>query len=169
MTVKVLVAYASKYGSTKEIAEKIGESIKGEGLDVDVLSAEKVKDINGYQGVVIGSASYIGMWRKEANNFVKKYEQPLARMPVWIFSSGPAEKGDPVQLMKGWLYPTALKPVIENIKPKDITVFHGNINVDKMNFIEKQMIKMVKSGYGDFRDWKAIAGWGRGIAAALKK
>jgi menaquinone-dependent protoporphyrinogen oxidase len=169
MAVKVLVAYGSKYGSTKEIAEKIGEAVKGEGVDVDVLSADKVKSVTGYQGVVIGSAAYIGMWRKEVVSFVKKNEKELTKRPVWIFSSGPAGKGDPVKQMEGWLYPKALQPVIANIKPEDITVFHGNISVEKMSWMEKQMIKMVKSEYGDFRDWDAIAKWGKEIAAELKK
>jgi menaquinone-dependent protoporphyrinogen oxidase len=168
MPARVLIAFGSKYGSTKEIAEKIGEAIKQEGLEVDILSADKVKSLAEYQGVVIGSAAYIGGWRKEVTGFVKKNEKTLAGLPVWIFSSGPAGKGDPVQQVQGWLYPKALKPVIDNIKPRDVTVFHGNINTAKMNAIEKWMIKQVKSEYGDFRDWEAIAKWGKGIAAALK-
>jgi menaquinone-dependent protoporphyrinogen oxidase len=169
MATKVLVAYGSKYGSTKEIAEKIGEAIAREGLEVDIKSAKDVKSIADYRGVVIGSAAYIGMWRKEVNHFVKKNEKALAGLPVWVFSSGPAGKGDPVQQMQGWLIPKSIKPVIDNIKPRDITVFHGNIDVGKMNFIEKRMIKAAKSEYGDFRDWDAIAKWGKGIAMELKK
>ncbi len=168
MAVKVLIAYGSKYGSTKEIAEKIGEAIKQEGLEADVKSARDIPSIAGYGAFVIGSAAYIGGWRKEVSNFVKKHEKTLAERPVWIFSSGPAGKGDPIQQVQGWLYPKALKPVIDNIKPKDVTVFHGNISVEKMNAIEKWMIKQVKSEYGDFRDWEMIGRWGKGIAAALK-
>lgn len=166
--VKVLVAYGSKYGSTKEIADKIGEAIKEEGLEVDILSADKVKNVTDYQGVVIGSAVYIGGWRKEVTSFVKKNEKALSERPVWIFSSGPAGRGDPVQRVQGWLYPKALKPVIDNIKPRDVTVFHGNINTEKMNAIEKWMIKQVKSEYGDFRDWEVIAKWGKKAAGEIK-
>lgn len=169
MAAKVLVAYGSKYGATKEIAEKVGEAIKQEGLDVDVFSADKVKDVNDYQGVVIGSAVYIGMWRKEVNKFVKSNQQALKERPVWIFSSGPAGKGDAKAQMNGWTYPTSLKPIIEDIKPRDIAVFHGNVNVEKMGGLEKWMIRRVKSEYGDFRDWAAIAEWGKGIAVDIKK
>jgi menaquinone-dependent protoporphyrinogen oxidase len=167
--VKVLVAYGSKYGSTKEIADKIGEAIKEEGLEVDILSADKVKNVTDYQGVVIGSAVYIGGWRKEVTNFVKKNEKALSELPVWIYSSGPAGRGDPIQQVQGWLYPKALKPVIDNIKPRGVTIFHGNINTQKMNAIEKWMIKQVKSEYGDFRDWETIKRWGKGIAGEIKK
>jgi menaquinone-dependent protoporphyrinogen oxidase len=166
--VKVLVAYGSKYGSTKEIADKMGGAIKQEGLEVDILSAAKVKSLADYKGVVIGSAAYIGGWRKEVTNFVKKNEKALSQLPVWIFSSGPAGKGDPVQQVKGWLYPKALKPIIDNIKPRDVTVFHGNINTEKMNAIEKWMIKQVKSEYGDFRDWEMITGWAKKVAGEIK-
>jgi menaquinone-dependent protoporphyrinogen oxidase len=165
---KVLIAYGSKYGSTKEIAEKIGEAIKGEGLEVDVLSADKVKGIGDYKGIIIGSAMYIGMWRKEVKNFVKNNEKDLAQKPVWIFTSGPTGKGDPVQKMSGWLYPQGLKPVIENIKPRDIAVFHGNASVEKMSGMEKWIMKRVKSEIGDFRDWEMITKWAKGVAITLK-
>jgi menaquinone-dependent protoporphyrinogen IX oxidase len=169
MTVKVLVTYGSKYGATKEIAEKIGQTITQEGLPVDVISAEKVKNIVDYQAVVIGSAAYIGGWRKEVINFVKKNEKALTERPVWIFSSGPVEKGDPVKLLKGWLYPKSLKPVIDRIKPRDITAFHGVISAGKINIIEKQMMKMVKAEPGDYRDWAMIEKWAKGIAATARR
>jgi menaquinone-dependent protoporphyrinogen oxidase len=169
MAVKVLVAYGSKYGSTKEIAEKVGEVLKQEGLQVDVLSADKVKDVTDYQGIIIGSAMYIGMWRKEVKKFVKNNEKELTQKPVWIFTSGPTGKGDPVKQMSGWLYPQGLKPVIENIKPRDITVFHGNAIVEKMSGMEKWVMKRVKSETGDFRDWGMITAWAKKVAAEMKK
>lgn len=168
MAGKVLVAYASKYGATAEIAERIGQVLQQEGLQVDVLPVKKVKSPADYGAFVIGSAAYIGNWRKEASNFVKNNEKALAGCPVWIFSSGPAGKGDPVKQMNGWLMPKALQPVIDRIKPRDITIFHGVINIDKLNFIEKWMMKQVKTEYGDFRDWETIANWAKGIAAAVK-
>ncbi|MBN1160731.1 MAG: flavodoxin domain-containing protein [Dehalococcoidales bacterium] len=169
MMIKVLMAYGSKYGATKEIAEKIGEALTGQGLQADVISAGKVKNVADYQAVIIGSAAYIGGWRKEVSNFVKKNEKVLAELPVWIFSSGPTEKGDPVKLLEGWLVPKGLKPVIDRIKPRDITVFHGMINQQKLNFMEKYMLKMVKTEIGDFRDWDMISKWAKGIAEAVKK
>ena len=169
MDKKMLVAYGSKYGATKEIAEKIGEVLRREGLETDVLSADKAKSAADYQAFVIGSAAYIGGWRKEVTSFITKNEKTLAARPVWIFSSGPTEKGDPVKLMQGWLVPKGLKPVIDNLKPRDIVVFHGVINREKLNFLEKQMMKMVKTEIGDYRDWDAIANWAIKIAEVVKK
>jgi menaquinone-dependent protoporphyrinogen oxidase len=168
MDKKVLVAYASKYGATAEIAEKIGEVLKQEGLQADVLPAKSVKNLAEYAAVIIGSAVYIAMWRKEASNFLKKNEKLLTGKPVWLFSTGPGGQGDPVQLLKGWRVPNGLKPVIDRIKPRDTAVFGGNVNAEKMNSIEKWMIKNVKSPVGDFRDWNAITKWAKGIAEAVK-
>jgi menaquinone-dependent protoporphyrinogen oxidase len=166
---KVLIAYASKYGSTKEIAEKVGAVIKGEGLDTDILSADKVMDISAYKDIIIGAAMYIGMWRKEAKNFVTKYEKALAEKRVWVFSSGPSGKGDPAQLLKGVVVPAGIKLILDRIKPQDIVVFHGNLNVNKMGGLEKFMVKRVGGDTGDYRDWEMITAWARKTAAAIKK
>jgi len=166
---KVLVAYASKYGSTKEIAEKVGAVLKGEGLAADVLSADKVTDISGYQDIIIGAAMYMGGWRKEAKNFVTKYEKALAAKRVWVFSSGPSGNGDPAQLLKGVIVPAGIKIILDRIKPKDITVFHGNLDPVKMKGLEKWIVKRVGGDTGDFRDWAMITAWAKKTAAAIKK
>jgi menaquinone-dependent protoporphyrinogen oxidase len=166
---KVLVAYASKYGATEQIAEKIGEVLNQAGLSADVLPAEEVKDPSAYQAVVLGSAVYIGKWRKQAAKFLKENEKILTERPVWLFSSGPAGEGDPVELLQGWAFPSALQPIADRIQPRDIAVFHGDVDVEKVNFIERAMIKNVESPVGDFRDWEAITAWATEIAKALKQ
>lgn len=166
----ILVTYASKYGATREIAEKIGEDLRLAGLGVDVLPVDNVRELSHYQAVVLGSAVYIGKWQKEAEAFIKANEQSLADRPVWIFSSGPSGEGNPVELVEGWLMPSNLKPITDRIQPRDITVFHGNINLDKVNFMEKWAVKnVVKKPFGDYRDWNMIRSWADGIAAVLKE
>ncbi len=98
MDKQVLVAYASKYGATEEIAERIGEVLRQAGLRTDVLPTDRVSDLAHYQAIVLGSAVYIGKWRKEAVKFLKANEKMLAGRPVWLFSSGPTGEGDPVKL-----------------------------------------------------------------------
>ncbi|MGD9115725.1 MAG: flavodoxin domain-containing protein [Dehalococcoidia bacterium] len=169
MAKKVLVAYASKYGATAGIAEKIGEVLSEAGLTVDVAPADKTEDPASYAGVVLGSAVYIGGWRKEAVKFLKKNRKKLAERPVWIFSSGPTGEGDPVELVKGWRYPKKLGDALEEVEPVDITVFHGAIDSEKLNALERFAIKNVKAEPGDFRDWEAITAWAKKIAAKLKK
>ena len=71
MDEQVLVAYATKYGATTEIAEKIGQVLRQAGLSADVLPVDRVGDLSTYRAVVLGSAVYIGQWRKEAVRFLK--------------------------------------------------------------------------------------------------
>jgi menaquinone-dependent protoporphyrinogen oxidase len=166
----ILVTYASKYGATKEIAEKIGEVLHQARLQADVYPVDSIRNLNQYKAVILGSAVYVGKWPKEAVRFLQANEKTLADRPVWLFSSGPTGEGNPVELVEGWRLPDALKPIADRIRPRDIAVFHGHINPDKINFIEKWAIKsLVKKPFGDFRDWESITCWATSIADTLKK
>lgn len=169
MDKQVLVAYATKYGATAEIAGKIGRVLRQAGLPTDVLSVEHVSDLTPYTAVVLGSAVYVGKWRKEAVQFLEDNEELLADRQAWLFSSGPTGTGDPVEIMNGWRFPEALLPFADTIRPRDVAVFHGDLNVKKLNFLEKWVINNVKSPIGDFRDWDAITTWATTIANELKE
>jgi menaquinone-dependent protoporphyrinogen oxidase len=166
---KVLVAYGSKYGATEGIAQKIGEVLQQEGLQVELLSAKQVADVSHYKAVVVGSAAYMFRWRKEVADLLTRNEKQLAEKPVWLFTSGPLEEGDPVKLLEGKIIPTALQPIVDRIKPRGITVFHGAVDMNKLNFFERFVFKRVKSPIGDFRKWDAITAWAKDIAGTLKK
>jgi menaquinone-dependent protoporphyrinogen oxidase len=168
MNGKLLVTYASKYGATREIAEKIGNVLHQAGWLTDVSPVKEVVEIEGYQAVILGSAVYIGKWQKDAAEFLQKNEQTLTQLPVWLFSSGPTGEGEPVELLEGWRLPVELQPIAERIQPRDIAVFGGYINPDKVNFIEKTAVKnIVKKPFGDFRDWNKIVAWANMVAVAL--
>lgn len=169
MNTQVLVTYVTKYGSTAEIAEKIGQVLRQADLHTDVLPADRVTNLSSYKAVILGSAVYMGGWRKEAAKFLKVNEKVLAEQLVWLFSSGPTGEGNPVELTKGWHFPEALQPIADRIQPRDIAVFHGAIHMQKLNFIEKWMINNVKAPQGDFRDWDAITSWASTIADVLKE
>lgn len=168
MSIRILVTYATKHGATAEIAEKIGGVLRQDGFEVDVRPVERVSDASPYDAVVLGSAVYIGRWRREAAAFLKQHEEILAERAVWIFSSGPTGREDPVAAMDGWRFPEKLRPIVERIEPRDVVVFHGILDPERLNFIERAMIDKVGAPVGDFRDWDAIASWARGIAATLR-
>jgi len=169
MNRNVLVAYASKYGATREIAEKIGDVLRNADLQTAVLPVDGIRNLSAYQAVILGSALYIGRWQKDAETFLKQNEKTLADRPVWLFSSGPTGNGDPVELVEGKRLPAGLAPIAERIQPRDVAVFHGHINPEQINSIENWAIKsLVKKPFGDFRDWNMIAAWANEIAAALK-
>jgi menaquinone-dependent protoporphyrinogen oxidase len=169
METRVLVAYGAKYGATAEIAEKIGQVLQEAGLALDVKPADQAGNPQSYAAVVLGSAVYMGRWRKEAETFLQVHEKALAERPVWLFSSGPLGEGDPVHLAEGFGFPSGLQPIADRIRPRDIAIFHGAVDMKKLNPFERMMFRMAKSPGGDSRDWDAIAAWAAGIAAALKE
>jgi len=163
----VLVAYATKYGATGEIAQAIGETLGKVGFQVDVLDVDEVGDLTPYGAVILGSAVYAGMWRKGAVSFLEDNETALAERKLWLFSSGPTGTGDPVELLDGWTLPEAQQALVDRIGPVAVTVFHGAIDPNKLNFGEKLIIKAVRGEAGDYRDWDAIRAWTDGIAGSL--
>jgi menaquinone-dependent protoporphyrinogen oxidase len=169
MYMQVLVTYATEHGATAEIAEKIGEVLRQAGLPTDVVPVTQVKDLMPYTAVILGSAVYIGKWRKEAVKFLEANEQELAQRDVWLFSSGPTGEGDPVELMQGWRFPEAQQPIADRLQPHDIALFHGALDMNKLNFLEKWIIKNVKAPVGDFRDWEEISAWAMAIIAELQE
>ena len=164
----VLVTYASRSGSTTEIAEKIAEVLRSKGENVTIQPVAGVTDLNPYNAVVLGSAVYMGHWMKEAVEFLETHEDALSTRPVWIFSSGPTGPGEPVEQMHGWRFPEAQQAIADRIKPHDTVLFHGKIDIQDLNFGEKIMIRALGAPTGDFRDWNAITAWAEGIVQVLR-
>ena len=176
---KVLVVYASKYGSTKGIAEAIGEKLGHEGLEVDVLDVKSVQSAVGYDAFVVGSALYMFHWMKEARKFVSKNTAVLAARPVWLFSSGPVgskatdAKGRSLLEVSG---PKELDELMRKVKPRDHRVFFGALDGSRLTgttgffYGMARRSKAAKESMpeGDFRDWKGIESWAGAIAEALK-
>ncbi|MFI5248132.1 MAG: flavodoxin domain-containing protein, partial [Nitrospirales bacterium] len=86
---RVLVVYASRYGATQEIAERIAATLREQGLETTVQPARNSNDPAGYDAAVIGSAAYYFHWMKPATEFVRRNSVTLTSRPVWLFSSGP--------------------------------------------------------------------------------
>jgi menaquinone-dependent protoporphyrinogen oxidase len=163
--VKALVAYASKYGATAEIAQTIAATLTDRDFEVDLSPAEAVRSVEGYDVVVIGSGVYAGNWLSGASDFIKHFADVLADKAVYIFSSGPTGEGDPVTLLNGWIFPESLQEVANRIHPRDITLFHGKIDLDKLNWGERLIIRAVRGATGDARDWTMIRAWAEKITA----
>lgn len=167
MTEKILVAYASKHGATAAVAAKIAAVLEEAGYDSQLRIVDRVEALDGYDAVVLGSAVYAGQWLREAARFLERNQKALARVPVWLFSSGPTGEGDPAELLKGWRFPEALQPIADEIGSEDIAVFGGALDWDSLNIAEKMIVKGVKAPLGDFRDWEMVEDWAESIAAML--
>jgi len=166
---EILIVYASKYGSTAQIAENIALRIKKAGLKPVVEEVKAINSLVGYSAAVVGSAVYAGNWLKEAVDFLERFQEELIHLPTWFFSAGPTGKGDPVEQMKGWRFPDSLKPLADKIRPRDIAFFHGVLDMSKLRLAEKLIVYALKAPAGDFRDWEMINRWADQIACSLKK
>ncbi|MFK7804881.1 MAG: flavodoxin domain-containing protein [Anaerolineae bacterium] len=165
---RILVTYATKHGATAEIASTIGEVLKEHDLSVDVLRIKQVDDLSLYSAVIVGSSIYFGDWRHEMVNFLKDNEKHLVKRDVWIFSSGPTGTKDDYELLAEWRFPLWLRPLLERIQPHEAAVFYGNLDREKLNFLEKQLVRLNNTPFGDFRDWVEIKAWATTIANQLE-
>ena len=183
----VLVAYASKYGATKGIAERIADKLRQMGRDVDISQANAVGDISAYEAFVIGSAVYSGSWLPEAAEFVRSHTATLSVRPVWLFSSGPLgpEVKEPEEHERGsdefvgqikifgvkraihWPLPKEVVEFRGSIGPRAHEMFFGAVDPKNMSFAERMALMAVRGMAGDFRDWNSIDAWAESIAQEL--
>ena len=164
---RVLVTYATKYGATAGIAERIRQVLRGEGLQTDVIPVERVRDLALYEGVVLGSPLYMGRWRKDATRFLADKQGELATKPLWLFSSGLTGENDTDATDESGL-PQAVRSIADRLGPRGIIYFDGRIDPRKLNVLERLVMRVVKAPVGDFRDFGAITEWARSIARDLK-
>jgi menaquinone-dependent protoporphyrinogen oxidase len=177
---KVLVAYASRHGATKGIAERIAETLDRNGLDVTLERITPDLDATGYDAYVVGSGAYAFHWMKEATRFVRHNAGMLSTRPVWLFSSGPVgtetvdKKGNDVLETAR---PKEFAELAAIMLPRDEQVFFGayDPDADPVDFAERfmhgfmRLMPSVRDALpaGDFRDWPAIEAWAQRIAREL--
>jgi menaquinone-dependent protoporphyrinogen oxidase len=160
----VLVAYASKHGSTQGIAERIAEKLRQLGKEAEARPVDAVKNPGGYEALVIGSAIYYGSWLKEATEWVHRNQAILAQRPVWLFSVGPLG----TDFMDIEQQPKEKAEFQETIRPRDERTFFGVLDLSRLSFTERMMAKALRAPEGDFRDWEAIEAWAASIARDLE-
>jgi len=162
---RVLVAYGTKHGATAAIAEAIAKTLRAVGLEVDVQRAGRVRSIEPYRAVVLGSAVYAGRWRRDALRLLRR--SGLRERDVWLFSSGPVgeSKGDPQQFER-MTKPPRVQQTALDIGAHEHVVFGGMVAEDA-GFIRKKMARRIPPELRDLRDWGAIDAWASAIAATL--
>ncbi len=167
----ILVAYASKHGSTQAIAERIAAQLEASGQQVQVRPVKDPGDLASYDAFVIGSAAYMGFWLKEAADFARRNQAILAARPVWLFSSGPlgTETKDPQgRDLRATTEPREFAELKQTLNPRGTRVFFGALFPDKLGFSER-LVRSMPAGRGllpegDFRDWQEIDSWAQSIA-----
>jgi menaquinone-dependent protoporphyrinogen oxidase len=169
---KVLVAYATKYGSTEGIAKRIAAKLTEQGLLVDARRVETVDDVRGYDAFVVGSAVYIGSWLKDAVQFVELNQPVLSTRPLWIFSSGPIGVSTTDAQGRDVRTSAVRKEVVDligSLAARDHRVFFGALDRSKLRIGDRLITAMpvFPGSEGDFRDWNEIDAWSKTIGEEL--
>jgi menaquinone-dependent protoporphyrinogen oxidase len=164
MNGEVLIAYASKHGSTAEIAEAIGRAIRETGLTADVRPARDIRDVSAYGRVVVGSAVYMNKWQGDAIDFLKRFEADLATRPTWLFSSGPTGGTPEAEPKVAEILAAQPDPPGEvatraaRIGVRGHVTFGGRTGDEMTGLLERWLPR------GDWRDFDAIRAWARSVA-----
>ncbi|MBD0741343.1 flavodoxin domain-containing protein [Streptomyces sp. CBMA152] len=159
MAPKALVAYGSKNGSTAQIAERIGEVLRGHGLDTEVRSAAQVRDVQPYDVVVLGGALYAAHWHRDARRFARRNASRLSGTPVWLFSSGPLDASASQRLIPP--SPGARRAMVR-LDAVEHRTFGGCLRDNVKGRIARSMVNSGRGG--DFRDFESITAWAERIA-----
>jgi menaquinone-dependent protoporphyrinogen oxidase len=158
----VLVAYASKHGSTEEIAAFMGDHLRGSGIEVIHAEASEAS-LDGVDAAVLLSGVYAGRWLGPATHFIRDHLDALAKIPVWLISSGPVGDDPP--------------PIEELVQIGDLPeqvgavahwVVAGRIDMDLLGFAERALIRALKVEVGDYRDWDEVTVCAEAIADHLR-
>ena len=169
MSDTILVTYATRYGSTQEVAEKIADILRESGAAVDVQPARQVKTLHGYRAVVLGTPLYIGSWLKDASRFLKRHQADLEKLPVAIFSLGPTHGDNAIATVRPQMDKELAKyPWLKSVSTK---LFGGQYDPDKLRFPDTLLGKLPASPLyqapaSDLRDWNAIRAWTQNLDLA---
>jgi menaquinone-dependent protoporphyrinogen oxidase len=152
----VLVAFATKNGSTREVAEAVADRPRETGADVVLGPARELRDsTTEWALVVLGAPIYSGRWHRDAHRFLRRHRRALQDVPVAIFGMGPRNATD-----DAWARSRAqLDRAIAKhawLTPDLVSVFGG---VDPP--------RRATTPRRDLRDWDEIDAWATKAAELL--
>jgi len=160
MTPFILVAYATKKGSTEEVAREITGRLAERGIVTDLRAAHDVESLDGYDGVVLGSAIYTGKLHADARSFLRRYREELAALPLAVFAMGPRTLDEhDVSASRAQLDAELAK--LPGVEPFATVIFGGAFDPAEHRFPFNRMPA------SDVRDWIAIRAWGEQVADAF--
>jgi menaquinone-dependent protoporphyrinogen oxidase len=160
MTDPVLVAYATKAGSTREVAGVVARTLREHGLEADLRSADEVGTLAPYGAVVLGTALYAGRVHRDAQRFLRSHRAQLAVRPFAVFAMGPKTLADDDVASSRAQLERALGAHAE-LRPDPVAIFGGVVDPGKLHFPFNRMPA------SDARDWDAIRAWADEVAAVL--
>lgn len=155
---RILVTFASRAGSTKEVADTIASTIASQGYLVDIMKIEDVKSVSEYSHVIIGSAIRMGNVTPEVKKFVETHKIELQTISTAFFITCLTLKDDNPENREA--VRAYLAPLRDVVKPFAEGYFAGKMDYSKLKPFSRFLAKrVVKAPEGDFRDWAKIKSW----------
>lgn len=152
---RVLVVYATRNGSTGQVAQAIGTAVTATGASAQVVTAASVREpLAHWDLAVLGAPIYSGRWHRDAHRFLRRHRAELASVPVAVFGMGPRrddeeawrrsrDQLDRALARTAWLVPVAVG-------------LFGGVDPPRRN----------RTGGRDLRDWTEIGDWARKVLAS---
>jgi menaquinone-dependent protoporphyrinogen oxidase len=167
MSASILVTYATRYGSTEEVAKTIVGVFREHGLEVDFQPMRNVQSLAGYHVVIFGAPLFIGQWHMDAQNFLARHHEALMRRQVAVFTLGPVRQDE--QEWEG--VRTQLEQQLAKypwLDPVSTELFGGKYDPDHLRFLDGLLARLPASPLhempaSDVRDWTAIRAWATGL------
>ena len=173
MPADVLIAYCTRSGSTREVAEAIAQTMIDAGLQADVKPMADVVSVPEGAAVLLGTALYIGHFPREFHTFVTRFRNELATTRPWIFVLGPTEK-ERKQFAAAEEQARKELGKYPWLRPADMRVLGGKFDPAHLNlpFPMSLLMKlpanpMRRLPASDVRDWGWIRRWSQAIAETL--
>jgi menaquinone-dependent protoporphyrinogen oxidase len=167
----LLVAYATRYGSTREVAEAAAETLREHGLSVEVKAAKDAAAGNGYGGIVPATPFYLGAMLKEAVRYLERDRTALERLPVALLACGPVSAADDTVAARGQLDGALAK--LGWLHPVAAEMFVGKFDPSHLRKADRLLTALPASplhgiGAHDDRDWPAIRAWAATLPSLLQ-
>ena len=169
MSASIMVTYATRYGSTQEVAEVVTATLREHGLEVDLQPMRSVRTLDNYLAVVLGAPLYMGHWQRDAQHFLSRHRQALAQRLLMMFVLGPLKTDE------GW--PEVRAQLDQELakypwfKPVAVELFGGKYDPAQFRFPDNLIAAlpaMKQVPAGDIRDWTAIRAWANSLVTQLQ-
>ncbi len=172
MPSSILVAFASKYGSTQEVADAVATELRKAGAAVTLEQARDVKTLEGYSAIVLGAPIYIGALHKDALNFLRQHRQELEKRPIAVFALGPTHADEQERQESRAMLDKELAK-FPWLAPVTVEMFGGKYDPHKLRFPDSLIATLPASPLhgapaSDVRDWAAIRVWAKSLVAKLQ-
>ncbi len=173
MSDSILVTYATRYGSTQQVAEAVAATLRERGLTAELLPMRQVRTLEGYGAVVLGAPLYIGSWHKDAQRFLSQHRRALVQHPVAVFALGPTSSPRSEEEWK------ACRAMLDHelakvpwLAPVALGLFGGKYDPARLRLGDRLIRSLPASPQhnapaSDARDWTAIRAWASELAARM--